>query len=65
VIRRLVIGLAILGLLALAALELATERRVTTMDDHGAASETGERDGRLPAASEVEGGGAVRPVLTR
>jgi hypothetical protein len=64
VIRRVVIALAILGVLALAALELATERRVARVGDHGAFTETGERDSRLPAASEWESHGAVRPVLT-
>jgi hypothetical protein len=63
VIRRLVIGLAILGVLALAALELATERRVARVSDQGVFTETS--DPRLPAASEWESHGAVRPVLTR
>lgn len=64
-IRRLIIGLAILGVLALAALELASERRVTSVGDFGAFTETSERDTRLPAANEWESQGAVRPVLTR
>lgn len=64
-IRRVMIGLAILGVLALAALELASERRITSVDDHGTFTETSDRDTRLPAASEWESQGAVRPVLTR
>ena len=62
--RRVIIGLALLGVLALAALELATERRVTSMEDHGVFTESSERDARLPAASELDARGAVRPVLT-
>jgi hypothetical protein len=65
VIRRVIVGLAILGVLALAALELASERRATSVDDPGLFTETSERDARLPVASELEAEGAVRPVLTR
>ncbi|MGH7333642.1 MAG: hypothetical protein ACREKS_13035 [Candidatus Rokuibacteriota bacterium] len=63
-IRRLIIGLTILGVLALAALELASERRVTSLNDQGVVTETTDRDARLPVASELEEG-AVRPVVTR
>jgi hypothetical protein len=63
--RRVMIGLAILGVLALVALELATERGAISRGDLGVFTESSERDTRLPVASELNAEGAVRPVLTR
>jgi len=64
VIRRVIVGLVLLGVLALAALELASDWRTAGLGDPDL-TETSERDTRLPVASELEEGGAVRPVLTR
>ena len=63
--RRLLIALALLGVLALAALELATERRLASVGESGSMTEISERDMRLPAATERESQGSIRPVLTR
>ena len=64
-IRRVIIGLAILGVLALAALELTSDQRASGTGDPSVFTDAVEREVRLPVASELETEGGIRPVVTR